>query len=603
MSEQKSAESLTWDLESVFPGGCGSEKFKKHREKVEHDLGRAEKLFGSLPATIDEENVTRWADMVELLQSLADNIDLVEAFSGCHASANVDDAEAITIMAQGDLFASRWRKLKAQLEAASLKQDESSWKLLCDKRRMQPIQFFLSELRRIAKSKMPIEQEELALDLAVDGLNAWNHLYDKMAGDIRVDFKEGNVTTTMSLGQVATKMANPDREVRKQAFEKMYEGWRPYSSAAAMALNAISGFRLSWHGHRGWESPLVEALQMARLQKKTLDTMWRVVHAKTPGLEGYIDAKMKLLDFKRFTWYDQVAPCGEADTTFSFKQAGDLVVKYARTFSKEMADFFRMALDKRWVEAEDRPGKRGGAFCTSLGPIKESRVFMTFAGTFDTLLTLAHELGHAYHHHVLGDTPTFASSYPMTLAETASIFAETLTLDAALSACKDPQEKIMLIDLRLQSAYGLMCDLQSRYRFETDLYKQRRKGVLDVDTLNKMMIKAQKKSYGKLLDKSGYHPLFWNTKLHFYLADIPFYNFPYTFGYLFAGGVYDRAQKEGKAFAKNYRDLLMESGSMPCEELAQKHLGVDLTSEEFWSDACDRALADVDDFVKLVDKL
>jgi len=267
--------------------------------------------------------------------------------------------------------------------------------------------------------------------------------------------------------------------------------------------------------------------------------------------------------------------------------------------SSELAQFVRMAVSKRWVEAEDRAGKRGGAFCTGTGAHRQTRVFMTFTGSYDGLMTLAHELGHAYHNWVLRERPFFATEYPMPLAETASIFNELLVTDAAMKAAADRDERLMLLEQKLQQAYVLFCDLHTRFLFDLSFYAERRRGPVAKERLCELMVEAQKKAFGNLLDESGYHPYFWASKLHFYITDHPFYNYPYTFGFLFAGGVYDRARKEGKAFAPKYQALLADSGSMTTDQAARKHLGVDLAKEAFWRDAVARSLADIDEFVRL----
>jgi oligoendopeptidase F len=262
-----------------------------------------------------------------------------------------------------------------------------------------------------------------------------------------------------------------------------------------------------------------------------------------------------------------------------------------------------MALDKRWVEAEDRPGKAAGGWCTRVPIKKESRIFMTFTGTFDGLATLAHELGHAYHGFVLKDKPPFAQSYPMNLAETASIFNEHRVVDAAFAATSDPDERLMLLDQKLQNAFVYFSNIHTRYIFDSTFYEERKNGIVGKERLSEIMVNAQKESFMGLLDEDeGYHPLFWASKLHFFLTGQPFYNFPYTFGFLFASGVYDRAVREGSAFAKNYRELLADTGSMTTEEVAEKHMGVDLTKEDFWRDAVARSLADIDAFVKLCEE-
>jgi oligoendopeptidase F len=231
----------------------------------------------------------------------------------------------------------------------------------------------------------------------------------------------------------------------------------------------------------------------------------------------------------------------------------------------------------------------------------ESRIFMTYSETFSELLTLAHELGHAYHSWVLKDKDFFATQYPMNLAETASIFNELLVIDAAYEESDDPAEQLRLLDQKLQQAHIFFCDIRCRYLFDSTFYEERKNGVVQKDRLNELMTEAQRTAYAGTLSDDGYHKLFWATKLHFFITDMPFYNFPYTFGFLFAGGVYDRARQEGQSFADKYDKLLADTGSMRTEELAKKHLGVDLTSPDFWETAVTRTLADVDRFVTLAE--
>jgi oligoendopeptidase F len=272
-------------------------------------------------------------------------------------------------------------------------------------------------------------------------------------------------------------------------------------------------------------------------------------------------------------------------------------------FSTEMAEFTRRALELQWVEAENRPGKGAGGFCTGFPTHGETRIFMTWGGEYDHLMTLAHELGHAYHGWVLREAPFFAQRYPMNLAETASTFNELRVTDAALAATSEPRERLMLLDQKLTNGLVFFCNLRARFLFDRAFYAERAAGLVPRRRLDELMVESQRKAFGGLLaEPDGFHPLFWASKLHFYLTSNPFYNFPYTFGFLFANGVYDRARQEGKKFAASYRNLLCDTGSMTTEQVAQKHLGVDLTKLEFWEAATARVLADVQPFVELAKK-
>jgi len=589
-----------WDIESIFPGGAKSKEFTDFRKNIIEGIEAADKTLNGLPRVLDEHARQQWAEWILQLQKLAEHLHLAAAFVGCLTSQNVDDMEALKIDSQINELSSKLHILSASLESFAIKQSDEEWEKLLGLDGISDIRFFLDELRTVARMKMPEEKEKLALELAVNGYHAWNMIYDKMAGDLRIEVEEDGKKKTISLGQNANRMADPDRAVRRDAFEKMESAWETRADYAALILNSLAGFRLSIYKNRSWDSFLQEALLNCRMQRETVEAMWQAVSESGPKLREYVDAKKKILGIDKFCWYDQQAPVGKIEKSFTFAEAGDFVVEHLGSFSQDMGEYTRMALNNRWVEAEDRPGKRGGAWCTQIPIRKESRVFMTFSSNYSGLETLAHELGHAYHGFVLKDVAAFARHYPMTLAETASIFNELRVADAAFETAASHNEKIMLLDQHLQGVLTFFTNIRARFLFDSWFHQERRKGMVTKERLSELMIKAQKDAFFGILDeKDGFHPLFWCTKLHFYLTGVPFYNFPYTFGFLFANGVYDRAVKEGKSFARNYRALLADSGKTTTEQVAQKHLGLNLTKMDFWNDAVERVLSNVDRFVKL----
>ncbi|MNI08947.1 Oligoendopeptidase F, plasmid [compost metagenome] len=224
---------------------------------------------------------------------------------------------------------------------------------------------------------------------------------------------------------------------------------------------------------------------------------------------------------------------------------------------------------------------------------------MTYGGTANNVATLAHELGHGYHQHVMNDMPALAQEYAMNVAETASTFAEMIVADAGVKNASNDEERISLLEDKIQRAVAYFMNIHARFIFETNFYEERQQGLVSVDRLNELMVSAQKLAFKDSL--SSYHPHFWAAKLHFYATDVPFYNFPYTFGYLFSAGIYAKALQEGAAFEDKYAALLRDTGSMTVEELAQKHMGVDLTGPEFWQSAVDMAIADVKLFMELTE--
>jgi pepF/M3 family oligoendopeptidase len=590
---------LTWDLESIFPGGSASKEFEKFRKDVAAGIKKTEKKLEKLPREINDDTFDDWVDIFMSLQTLKEQRGHAESFAYCLAAQDVKDEGAMVILDDMLALYAETEAIKSGVEEVALAVDDETWNRLIGHPKLAGAAFFWNELRHKAQLRMEPRMEKLATDLSVSGYHAWNLLYTRMAGDLKAEFEDEGKTETLSMGQLSNKFSSPNRDTRRSAFEKLESTWKTIEPLVAMELNSQAGFRLSLYKARGWDSPLFEPLLMGRVKKETIDAMWNSIAAAQGRISDYIGAKKKLLGIKDFRWYDQTAPIGGVEKTFTYEEACDFVIKHLANFSKDLGDFARMAIDKRWIEAEDRPGKMAGGFCTGLPIAKQSRIFMTFSGNYNEMMTLAHEIGHAYHSWVLSDRDYFARSYSMLLAETASTFNEMLVTDAALEEAKDDAECLSLVEKKALEHFTMFCNIRARYLFDCQFYEERKKGTVPKERLNATMVDAQKQAFGDILADDGYHSLFWASKLHFSETGVPFYNYPYTFGHLFAGGIYARAKQEGEVFADKYRGLLIDTGSMTCEEVAEKHLGVDLTTGEFWNSAVARALEDVDKFIEL----
>jgi len=594
---------LTWDMESVFPGGSESQEFTDFRKNIKEDLDKAEITLEKLPRRLDDDTHGKWVAFFLLVQHIMERIDHASGFTSCLTAQNVKDEKALIIEEEIAALYARWEALMTGIEELAIAVDDEAWNSLLAHEKLAGVTFFWNELRRNARLRMKPAMEKLATDLAVDGYHGWNRLYSKIAGDLQAEFEQDGKSEVLSMGQLANKFSSPDRNIRKQAFEKLEKSWESVDSLTAMALNSQAGFRLSLYRNREWESPLFEPLLDGRLKRETIDAMWEAVAAGGRKIAEFVKVKSDLLGIKDFNWYDQTAPISAVEKKISYDKAGDFVVEQLGSFSPELGSFARMAIDNRWIEAEDRPGKAAGGFCTGLPVKKESRIFMTFSGNYEETMTLAHEIGHAYHSWVLRDHDYFARQYNMNLAETASTFNEHLVTDAALQAAGDKNDRLSLLDSKLTEGLIMFCNIRSRFLFDVSFYNERKDGPVPKERLNELMVQAQKEAYGDILSENGHHPLFWASKLHFFETEVPFYNFPYTFGYLFAGGLYDRARKEGSDFAEPYKSLLADTGSMMTEDLAQKHLGVDLTKIDFWKDAVERVLLDIGPFKKLIGEM
>jgi len=585
-----------WDLESIFPGGSESVSYTSYLEQLLKDITALSTRVSSATDFGFEECST----CLLLVQSLANRMRQAGAFIGCLNAQNVKDEKAKLLGGKVRAIGAGLSTVFTHLDQHLMNLSADDWKALLNEPHLQELQFNLEERRRRAKEKMSTPQETLVNDLSVEGYHGWSSLYDTVVGRMTIPVEQDGKTSYVSPGQAANMMNSPDRNFRSHVFARWEEAWAKEADYCALALNNLAGYRLGLYRHRKWEEVLYEPLDQNRMEPKTLAAMWSAIDKNKHRLVKYLERKKEMLGANRLSWHDVTAPSSEGEGTISFDKAADFIVEQFRRVDPKMADFTASCFTKRWVEAEDRPGKRPGAFCTTFPEIKESRVFMTYSGTMNNVATLAHELGHAFHQSVMNDLPPMAQQYAMNVAETASTFAEVIVADAAVSLAKDEIEKTRLIEDKLQRAVTLLMNIACRFLFETRFYAERRKGPVSKERLNELMVEAQKEAFADSLDE--YHPHFWASKLHFYNTSVPFYNFPYTFGYLFATGVYAQATKEGTTFAPKYVALLRDTGRMKVEDLAKLHLGADLEQEDFWQEAIDVSLAELDEFLALTAK-
>lgn len=578
----------TWDLDSIFTGGSSSPDLLAYLDTVEAELAALRGDVGTL--TADPE---AWAAFLSRVETAMQKLGEAGSYVYCLMSQDVRDKQAVVLFGRIQEGVAAMQGIESLIEGRIKALSDAEWKALVEHPKLQAVAFVLNERRQRAAERMETERELLATDLAVSGYHAYETLYSTIVGRITVPF-EGK---ELSVGQAYNRFQDPDRGVRKELFQKWEEAWGNEAELIAHALNHLAGFRLNLYKHRSWESVLKEPLEMNRMRRETLEAMWAAVGTGKATLRRFLDRKAKLLGLERLAWYDVEAPVNDAHRKVTYDEAAAFVEQQFRLFSPNMADFAANAFRRRWIEVEDRPHKAPGGYCTSFPVSKESRIFMTFSGDAGGVSTIAHELGHAYHSSLMFGLPVLVQDYAMNVAETASTFAELIVASAAIRAAASREEKIALLNNRLSDAVAFLMNIHARFLFETRFYDRRAKGLLSVGELNELMEGAQREAYSDGL--AVYHPLFWASKGHFYATAQPFYNYPYTFGYLFSAGIYARALEEGPTFEARYADLLRDTGRMTVEELARRHLGEDLTRPDFWERAVSVAVGDVEEFLQL----
>ncbi|MET3292297.1 UNVERIFIED_CONTAM: oligoendopeptidase F [Brevibacillus sp. OAP136] len=588
-----------WNMDSVFPGGSESAEFAAFLTQLEKNIGLLGDQVHKAKEATEQERLPVWRELLASIQNTSAQLREAGAYISCLTAQNVHDETAKLLSGQVKNLSAALGAVINIWEEQLLALPEDAWNKLVADEAIKPLAFPLNERRRRAKEKLPVEQEILANDLAIDGYHAWQDLYNTVVGRIAIPHEADGKVKQLSVGQADNVMHSPDMSVRQEMFAKWEAAWGKEADLCSHALNHLGGFRLNLYRHRGWDSIMKEPLDINRMSEQTLDAMWSAINESKDKLVQYLNRKAKLLGMAKLGWVDVAAPVGKVTKTVSYDEGAAFIIEQFGRFSPKMADFARKAFEQRWIEAEDRAGKRPGGFCTSFPVSKQSRIFMTYAGNASNVSTLAHELGHAYHQHVMNDLPQMVQGYAMNVAETASTFAEMIVSDAAVKRAESREEKIALLEDKIQQTVAFFMNIQARVIFEKNFYAERKKGLVSKAKLNQLMEDAQKEAFNDAL--SEYHPHFWASKLHFYITTYPFYNFPYTFGYLFSLSIYARALSEGASFEQKYIDLLRDTARMTVEELAQKHLDVDITKPDFWRAAVKLTVQDVEEFLQLTE--
>ncbi|WP_273320682.1 M3 family oligoendopeptidase [Vallitalea guaymasensis] len=455
-------------------------------------------------------------------------------------------------------------------------------------------EFIIKSSKRLSKYLLSDAEEQLIAEMQNTGSNAWAKLQDTVTSSLLVDYEDEKLPLTV----IRNYAYDPSAEKRKKAYEAELKAYEKIDQSSAACLNAIKGEVVTIAKKRGYESPLDMTLVGARMDKETLDAMMTAIKEYLPHFHKYLKKKAKMLGHEgSLPFYDLFAPVGEVDMSYTFEEARDFIVKNFSSFSNKLGNFADNAFENRWIDAEPREGKIGGAYCSNLHCIKESRIMANFSGSLNDVTTLAHELGHGYHGDCLKDETSLNSDYPMPIAETASIFCETIVMNAALKNATD-EEALVILETDIMGSNQTIVDIYSRYLFETALFEKRKDASLSVDELKEIMLEAQKEAYGDGLDHNVLHPYMWNCKPHYYYFDANFYNFPYAFGLLFAKGLYAKYLEMGNDFLPKYDKLLEATGKNDVKDVLAI-MDIDSHDVDFWRSSLEIVKKDIDKFLAL----
>jgi len=572
-----------WDLESLYPridSPAWQRDFSRFVETI-HSLRE-------LPTTTKNASVA-----FALIRESEILFSTLRAYLHCCLSVDSTDAIARATQSRLEMLGVEFEQVFLPWKILIRDSAGQDWTDLQAQPELQTWSFQWQQWRAVAPFRLSSAEETLLSALGVSGHSAWSNLYFDLSGKLRVPLRRNGDVQFVGLAQAQSMTRESDREVREIAWRGIQETWTDHRESAAAILNALAGWRLAVEKKRSHTKPmhfLDQSLQQSCIRRETLAAMIQACWQRNSKVQAVIRTMADQMGVKQLAPWDSTAPFPQTQVTKPLPFA-DAVQSVARAFagvSPELGDFVKMAAERKWIEGRVLPNKTVGAYCTGFATLNEPRVFLTYSGSDGDVTTMAHELGHAFHGWTIRDLPWEQQSYPMTLAETASVFAETVYRDESLRTAQSEAERRAILWTEAEAAMGFLVNIPVRFEFESEFYRRRQDSIVSADELSAIMSNTWNKWYGDTMSEPD--KMFWASKLHFAIDAVSFYNYPYTFGYLFSLSIYARREKLGAQFWPAYKAILRDTGRKGAEDLIREHLGEDITQPEFWLAAIDALL-------------
>jgi oligoendopeptidase, pepF/M3 family len=574
--------STEWSLKEIYPS-FESEEFKRDFER----FSNFREVFNGLTL---EDN----------LESIKAAIASLEEFSVL--SSRLGNYINLTLTANTtDETANKYRTLFGNAYAALNSAYTKVYKFIgsvetdiTSDENLKDYEFYFAEAKKQYKHLLSDELEDVIAKFSISGGDGWEQLFEAMTSGVEGEFKGEKVT----LSEIRNMAYDADAAVRKEAYETELKMYDTIKEPIAFALNNIKQQVLTETSLRGFESPLAQTLEASRMSRKTLDALLEAIREYLPQFRAYLKHKAVLLGHENgLPFYDLFAPIGESSRRFTIEESKEFLLENFKGFSEDLAQMTKEAYENNYIDFLPRKGKVGGAFCSNLPFIKQSRILTNFSGSLSDVVTIAHELGHAYHGLHIENHRVLNQEYSMPVAETASTFNENIVMNTVIKQASDA-EKVALLESQLQDTTQIIVDIYSRYLFEASVFENREKSFMFSKDLEKLMLDAQKEAYGDGLDPDAMHPYMWACKPHYYSSGLSFYNFPYAFGGLFSKGLYAIYQEQPEGFVEKYQELLRATTVTSAEDTA-KVLGVDVEDSAFWKKALAQVADNIEQFIAL----
>lgn len=582
-----------WSLEILYKG-YDDPAFLKDVEEMKELIGEVKKYVAELAGRSEEEAVVWLLQWLETFLEKEMNLDI---FVSMKSSTNTTDSET-----------KAWNEKLMQLESSVSKELAAIDKFFANISELDALEekyeivrdydFYLREKKEKSSHMLSDEVEEVIAKLNLSAGAAWSEMQEYLTSTVTAEYRGKELT----LSEVRNLAYSEDASVRKDAYEAELACYEKIKDPVAFAMNHLKSQINTIVELRGYDSALSMTLKQSRMTQETLNAMFTAMKEYLPKFHEYLRAKAEYLGYENgLPWYELFAPLGESSKSYSLEEAKEYLISHFKGFAPDLADMIERAFDEAWIDFYPHAGKVGGAFCCNMPTKKQSLILTNYDGSLSDIVTLAHELGHAYHGQQIENHRILNTDYTMPVAETASTFNETVIMNAAIAEAEGT-EKMALIESRLQDTTQIICDIYSRFLIEKAVFDGRKEKFFFPDDLCEIMLDAQKQAYGDGLDPNCLHPYMWVCKSHYYSSSLSFYNFPYAFGGLFARGLFALYEKEGESFLPKYRALLQATTVSTVEEIA-KMADIDLTKPDFWRESLASIAKEIDLFVEMASRI
>ncbi|WP_171050761.1 M3 family oligoendopeptidase [Bacillus sp. BHET2] len=568
-----------WNLARVHPGDGES----PIQEQIQEILLYIDETQGELGNYVSIET----AEAVEVtgrVQELYTKVFDMDEYIFCIRAEDVHNQKAQSFGDQSNRVKAKMDTLLLAYSQYLARIPEESWQAFLQHPAIAGMERFVTEQRKKVKDQLDPDLEKVIHSLSIHGFDGWEDHYMEEFARLTVPVRNDDGTENLSFDMAYVRaMLSNDRETRQEIAGSLLKVCRENEDRFASIFNHFVGYRNELYRLRGWTNPLKEMLEQNRISEASINSMMQALHKNKSLLHRFLKRKAELTQVEKVSWYDIYAPTFTSQATLTYEEAADIVIGRFRDYNEKLGRFAENAFADGWIDAEPSNAKRHGAFCASFPQSKESRVMLSFTGYYQDVVTIAHELGHAYHNSLLYEEPGFSHKVGTGLAETASTFAENLVLDAAIDSAPTQEDRLSLLEMKITNGLKYITYIPAKFEFEQRFYHKRRSQKLSASELVQLMETTERDWFEDSLEEVHAHN--WMSIPHYFNTEKAFYNLPYTIGYLFSNGMYSLFQLEKETFPKRYDQLLRSSGNHSMEHLGHQFLQQDLCAPSFWETA------------------